>query len=71
MLRARLDRNGWIRCGQCGHKLMWMRKGTLDGEIKCHSCRLINLVRFTERVGDDYSCASVGQREPNTEDFRY
>ena len=36
---------GWARCGQCRNKLFrWTGNGKPHGiEIKCHSCRTINV----------------------------
>lgn len=45
--KAIIDKNAWIRCVGCGHKLGKVikyekQKGCLI-EIKCHSCKTINL----------------------------
>ena len=49
MATARIDKDRWFRCAQCGHKL-----GRIAGawdesikafpaiEVKCHSCKTIN-----------------------------
>lgn len=44
---ATVDKNKWIRCVYCGHKLGRVirhegKKNCLV-EIKCHSCKTINL----------------------------
>lgn len=38
--------NGWVVCGNCGHKLGKVvgEKSPTGIEIKCHSCKAINLV---------------------------
>ena len=45
--KAIVDKNNWIRCVNCGHKLGKVvkyeeKKGCLV-EIKCHSCKTINI----------------------------
>lgn len=43
-MTAKID-NEWCRCGKCGHKLfkiIWFGAGML--EIKCSSCKTINVV---------------------------
>lgn len=33
----------WIRCKNCGHKLMRVvSKGGIKVETKCHSCKTVN-----------------------------
>lgn len=56
---VRIDKDNWARCGECGHKLFRLNpqhdKGkyyamhVLGIEIKCHSCKSINVLR-----GDGY-----------------
>ena len=47
---AKIDNDKWIRCKRCGHKLGRMLEDTGDNknvfniEIKCHSCKEINVV---------------------------
>ena len=48
MTRTNID-GGWIRCGKCGHKLgkivgSGAGNPALALEIKCHSCKEINLI---------------------------
>jgi phage FluMu protein Com len=44
--KATVDKHNWVRCVTCGHKLgkivKYEEKGCLI-EIKCHSCKTINL----------------------------
>ena len=49
LVEARIDSEGWCRCGKCGHKLFNVKNwgyGTGNGfvtiEVKCHSCKQIN-----------------------------
>lgn len=50
MATARFGNDGWIRCGECGHKLGrqigdWKDRQSFPAiEIKCHSCRSLNYV---------------------------
>lgn len=45
--KARIDNDGWIRCVYCGHKLgriiKYPSKDDCIVELKCHSCKTINL----------------------------
>jgi len=45
--RARIDKDNWIRCVYCGHKLGRLVKHPNDNEciveLKCHSCKTVNL----------------------------
>lgn len=46
-LKASVDVDNWVRCGECMHKLMRVvSPGYADPppiiEIKCHSCKTIN-----------------------------
>lgn len=45
-IRKALIKDGWIVCAKCGHKLgrMVCEKSPTGIEIKCHSCKEINLV---------------------------
>lgn len=44
MQKARIDKDGWVRCGNCGHKMFKTSDNKLPSgiEIKCHSCKKIN-----------------------------
>ncbi len=49
MATARIDKDNWFRCSQCGHKLgriagAWDKdkKAFPAIEIKCHSCKTVN-----------------------------
>lgn len=49
MATARIDKDRWFRCSQCGHKLgriagVWneSKKAFPAIEIKCHSCKTVN-----------------------------
>jgi len=50
MARARIDKDRWIRCGQCSHKLgkavgAWSEKQAMPAiEVKCHSCKTLNYI---------------------------
>lgn len=45
MIRRQPD--NWIRCKGCGHKLMRLIDvGTARVEIKCHSCKEINIINL-------------------------
>lgn len=48
MMKSRVDKQNWIRCGKCGHKLARVvGAGYCDPspiiEIKCHSCKELNI----------------------------
>lgn len=47
-----INNETWIRCQQCGHKLLRVidAKGSLI-EIKCHSCKAINEIVLTNKGG--------------------
>lgn len=50
MIKARIDEKSWLRCGKCSHKLGKLAKDSLANiriEIKCHSCKAINVIDFT------------------------
>ncbi|SCY69710.1 hypothetical protein SAMN02910292_02552 [Lachnospiraceae bacterium XBB2008] len=52
---ARIDENNWIRCGCCGHKLarivdMGSDEPSLILEIKCHSCKGIQLCDISKMI---------------------
>lgn len=55
MIRARIDKDGWCRCGECVHKLFRLVKEVNSTtnvpllEIKCHSCKSINKVFLTDK----------------------
>ena len=49
---ARLCKDGWVRCEECGHKL-GRAMGDWSGkrsdpmmEIKCHSCKALNYIMY-------------------------
>lgn len=48
VLKAEWGNDGWIRCGECRHKLaravggIRESKGVLGIEIKCHVCKNLN-----------------------------
>lgn len=51
MATARIDKDGWCRCGRCGHKLARIVGKFPQGhhkmpamEIKCHSCKQISYI---------------------------
>lgn len=50
----RIDENGWARCGNCSHKLFRIESDSYDSdkligiEIKCHSCKSINVFKEGE-----------------------
>ena len=45
MINARIDEMKWVRCGKCSHRLFRMDSYKhIDIEIKCHSCKSINVV---------------------------
>lgn len=49
-VNARVDPDGWVRCGKCGHKLFRLitengckkKCNTECMEQKCHSCKALN-----------------------------
>lgn len=48
-MKATIDKNDWVRCGNCGHKLMRMvyaGKGEVIAETKCHSCKEQNIIHI-------------------------
>ena len=53
--RARIDNANWIRCVYCGHKLgkivAYPGGGDCIVELKCHSCKTINLCYV--KVGEE------------------
>lgn len=55
---ARIDRQGWIRCGQCGHKLgktvgAWSEMQAMPAiETKCHVCKGINYIMIGRQGGE-------------------
>jgi len=50
---ARIDKDGWCRCSRCGHKLFRVNAIGINMviEIKCHSCRAIETIRFGGSFG--------------------
>lgn len=43
----KLNTNNWIRCKNCGHKLMRVidaKDNTTKVEIKCSSCKAITII---------------------------
>lgn len=52
-VNARIDEQSWLRCGKCSHKLGKLEKSDAESstniriEIKCHSCKAINIIDFT------------------------
>lgn len=50
MATARIDKDRWIRCSECGHKLgkavgHWTGARAFPAiEIKCHSCKTLNYI---------------------------
>lgn len=50
--KASIDNDRWIRCVHCGHKLGRVIKSVNRNdccvEIKCHSCKTINLCYVTD-----------------------
>lgn len=50
MTIAKIERDKWCRCGKCGHKLFKVLDDKIYGdvpfiEVKCHSCKEINVVK--------------------------
>lgn len=46
----KLHNDKWIRCKECGHKLMKViDTGQTVIEIKCHSCKAINKINLNEQ----------------------
>lgn len=47
-----VGRDRWVRCVHCGHKLGRVTQNTNRNdccvEIKCHSCKTINLCRINK-----------------------
>jgi len=57
--KIRVDNEDWARCGRCGHKLFKIKAESneretqiatsiLKIEIKCHSCKSINILEGGE-----------------------
>lgn len=50
MATAKLGKDRWIRCAECGHKLgkavgEWGGRNAFPAiEIKCHSCKTLNYI---------------------------
>lgn len=59
MATARIDKQSWIRCPNCGHKLgravgSWENIGAFPAiEIKCHSCKEVTYVMVGKREARD------------------
>lgn len=61
MKRLAKIENDWVRCRECGHKLFRVNESSeqdrriafqvLGMEVKCHSCKTINEVRYSD---DEY-----------------
>ena len=49
-IRAKI-KDGWVVCGQCGHKLGRITGKTLPTgiEIKCSSCKQLNVLKSTQK----------------------
>lgn len=48
IVKPRIDEQNWCRCGACSHKLFRITdnsKQMPDIEIKCHSCKAINIIK--------------------------
>lgn len=46
----RLRDDSWVRCNDCGHKLMKViDTGQTVIEIKCHSCKAINKINLHDK----------------------
>ena len=48
-MRAMIDKENWVRCGECGHKLVRIVNVENDAEkivleTKCHSCKALNII---------------------------
>ena len=56
MIVRTIDKEGWIRCGECGHKLFRLvdEDSSFKVETKCHSCKTINTI-------------SIGKTDPEKE----
>lgn len=56
MRTVKIDESKWIRCGKCGHKLGRIVKGHVGMlpmiEIKCHSCRELNMLGYGRKIYD-------------------
>lgn len=54
---AKVDDEGWCRCGSCGHKLCRVMNWNNDIviELKCHSCRKINILEQLSMGFIDFS----------------
>lgn len=54
MTRVRIDGEHWGRCGKCGHKLFKVNYfAGCSIEIKCHSCKSINLLENDNKEESD------------------
>lgn len=58
MATARRDKEGWIRCERCGHKLakvvgVWEGRNAFPAlETKCHSCGTLNYIYIGGQKND-------------------
>lgn len=57
MATARIEKDKWIRCSECGHKLgriagEWAEHQSFPAiEIKCHSCKALNYIMIGGQGG--------------------
>ena len=56
-MTARIDKDRWIRCAECGHKLgravgEWGDRQSFPAiEVKCHSCKALNYIMIGGQGG--------------------
>lgn len=61
MATAKLGKDRWIRCAECGHKLgkavgEWGGRNAFPAiEIKCHSCKTLNYIMMIGGQGHERS----------------
>lgn len=52
--QVKAGKDGWVRCSNCGHKLGKVLLATTEGncivEIKCHSCKALNIINFRKET---------------------
>lgn len=51
IVKPRIDEQNWCRCGACSHKLFRITESNKKMpaiEIKCHSCKAINITERPE-----------------------
>lgn len=59
IVKPRIDEQNWCRCGACSHKLFRIKRTApleeiekaldlLGIEVKCHSCKAINIIERPE-----------------------